>query len=148
MLGAEASKRWLKADDDPTSQIDLCICLFVRCWTLQMMVLTLRLLSASALRRRERLSRAENGLNGFSTSSTSTRATSNLVTPSSPRPRNVVSAVHLAPKASNNKLILQMGHLLPNEEGNQKKLIPSVAPSPRQSATPRHHPDGVQRLPP
>lgn len=107
--------------------------------------LSSRLLSASALRRRERLSRAENG---FSTSSTSTRATSNLVTPSSPRPRNVVSAVHLAPKASNNKLISQMGHLLANEEGNQKKLIPSVAPSPRQSATPRHHPDGVQRLPP
>ena len=125
----------------------------------------LRLLSASAVRRRERLARAENG---FSTStstsrapststrtpststrapSTSTRTPSNLVTPSSPSPRNVVSAVHLPQKTnSHNKLISQMGHLLANEEGSQKK--PSVPPSPRQFTTSRRHPDGGQRLPP
>ena len=125
----------------------------------------LRLLSASALRRRERLARAENG---FSTStstsrapstsirtpststgipSTSTRTPSNLVTPSSPSPRNVVSAVHLTQKTnSHNKLISQMGHLLANEEGSQKK--PSMPPSPRQFTTSRRHPDGGQRLPP
>ena len=119
----------------------------------------LRLLSASAVRRRERLARAENG---FSTStststrtpststrapSTSTRTPSNLVTPSSPSPRNVVSAVHLPQKTnSHNKLISQMGHLLANEEGSQKK--PSMPPSPRQFTTSRRHPDGGQRLPP
>ena len=125
----------------------------------------LRLLSASAVRRRERLARAENG---FSTStstsrapststrtpststrapSTSTRTPSNLVTPSSPSPRNVVSAVHLTQKTnSHNKLISQMGHLLANEEGSQKK--PSMPPSPRQFTTSRRHPDGGQRLPP
>jgi len=104
--------------------------------------LSSRLLSASAVRLRERLSRAENG---FSASSTSTRAPLNLATPSSP----AVSAVHMAPKASNShhKLISQMGHLLSSEERNQKKLITSVAGSPRQSTTPRHHPDGVHRLP-
>jgi hypothetical protein len=131
--------------------------------------LSSRLLSASAVRRRERLSRAENG---FSTStstrapptstrtpststrapststrapSTSTRTTSNLVTPSSSSPRNVVSAIHVAQKASNshNKLISQMGNLLANEEGNS-----SVPPSPRQSSTSRCDPDGVQTLPP
>jgi len=127
--------------------------------------LSSRLLSASAVRRRERLARAENG---FSTStstsrapststrtpststrapSTSTRTPSNLVTPSSPSPRNVVSAVHLPQKTnSHNKLISQMGHLLANEEGSQKK--PSVPPSPRQFTTSRRHPDGGQRLPP
>merc|ERR1712018_420863 len=96
--------------------------------------LSSRTLSASALRRRERRSRAENG---FSTGSSSTR------TPSSP--------AHLAQKGANshNKLIPQMGHLLAaNEEGNQKK--PSSAPnSPRQSTTSRRHPEAaVQRLPP
>ena len=118
----------------------------------------LRLLSASAVRRRERLARAENG---FSTStstsrapststrtpSTSTRPPPNLVTPSSPSPRNVVSAVHLPQKTiPHNKLISQMGHLLANEEGSQKK--PSMPPSPRQFTTSRRHPDGGQRLPP
>merc|ERR1712130_67333 len=109
--------------------------------------LSSRLLSASSLRRKERLSRAENG---FSTSVPSTRTPSNLVTPSSTTTRNVVSAVHLAQKGSNShkKLISQMGHLLAsNEEGNQKK--PSSLPaSPRQSTNSRRHPDGVQRLPP
>jgi hypothetical protein len=71
------------------------------------------------------------------------------VTPSSPGPRNVVSAVQMAQKASNsqNKLISQMGHVLAaNGEGNEKKG--SVAASPRQATTSRRHPDGVQRLPP
>jgi len=93
--------------------------------------LSSRLLSASALRLRDRVSRAENGFSASSTSST--RAPLNLVTPSSPSPRN---ALHMAPKASNshNKLMSQMGHLLASEERNQ-----------RQSTTSGHHPDGVQR---
>jgi len=98
-----------------------------------------RLLSASALRRRERLSRAQNGfLTPSSATKTPSMAASNLsmsfstpsLTPSSPK--YAVSALHITPKASN----------------PHSKMISSDTSLARQSKTSRHHHDGLQRPPP